>query len=191
MALENVPALKEWASAIEAFLAGETILALRKGGIREETRDFVLKSEAFVFFPTYEHQKEHLLKEPYRPFVAETKAVWLPEARTVPIRAWAEVEEDILVEDEARLSALSPYHIWSDAYAEERLHWKRTKPLHCLLLRVYRFEEPLAAANDPALAGCKSWLSMPLDVSGAVKRPVLTDEAFARTAADIRRALGG
>ncbi len=183
-------ALKEWASAVEAFLAGETILALRKGGIREETRDFELTSDAFCFFPTYEHQKEHLLKEPYRRYVAETKAVWRPDAPVVPIKAWAEAVEDLLVEDEERLKALSPFHIWTDDYASERLHWKRTKPLHCLLLRVYRFETAIDVPNDPALTGCKSWVRLPIGESRSANgRPVLSDEAFARKVREIREAL--
>ncbi|WP_309121013.1 DUF1802 family protein [Paenibacillus sp.] len=183
-------ALKEWASAVEAFLGGDTILALRKGGIREETRDFELTNESFYFFPTYEHQKEHLLKEPYRRLVAATKAEWTPDAPVVPIKAWAEAVEDLLIEDEERLRALSPYHIWTDDYASERLHWKRTKPLHCLLLRVYRFEAPIDVPNDPGFAGCKSWVRLPIGADrAALGRPVLSDEAFARKAADIQEVL--
>jgi len=180
--------LKEWASAVEAFLAGDTILALRKGGIREENRDFELTSESFYFFPTYEHQKEHLLKEPFRRYASETRASWSPDAPNVTIRAWAEASEDILIQDEERLQALSPYHIWTDDYASERLHWKRTKPLHCLLLRVYRLEEPLVVPNDPVFAGCKSWLRLPLP-SDIAKHPVLSDEAFREKAERIKAAL--
>ncbi|HZG83616.1 DUF1802 family protein [Paenibacillus sp.] len=180
--------LKEWASAVEAFLAGDTILALRKGGIREENRDFELTSESFYFFPTYEHQKEHLLKEPFRRYASETRASWSPDLPNVTIRAWAEAAEDILIHDEEQLRALSPYHIWTDDYASERLHWKRTKPLHCLLLRVHRLEEPLIVSNDPAFAGCKSWLRLPLPADLA-KRPVLSDEVFAAKAEQIRAAL--
>ncbi|HZG75388.1 MAG TPA: DUF1802 family protein [Paenibacillus sp.] len=189
--MENTAtALKEWASAVEAFLAGETILALRKGGIREETRDFELTSDAFYFFPTYEHQKEHLLKVPYRRYAAETKASWRPDAPVVRIKAWAEATEDLLVEDDERLKTLSPYHIWTDDYALERLHWKRTKPLHCLLLRVYRLETELEVPNDPALTGCKSWVGLPLEGGASVRRtPVLSDEAFARKVREIREAL--
>ncbi|MCI3925177.1 DUF1802 family protein [Paenibacillus sp. TRM 82003] len=184
-------ALKEWASAIEAFLKGETILALRKGGIREETRDFALTSEAFYFFPTYEHQKEHLLKEPYRRYAAETKDAWDPAATHVTVRAWAEATEDILIGDEELLSRLSPYHIWSDDYAGERLHWKRTKPLHCLLLRVYRLEEPLTIENVPAFAGCKSWIELPAGAGNSAMEPVLSDEAYQAETERIKRALNG
>lgn len=189
MTMQQGAALKEWASAIEAFLEGKTILALRKGGIREETRDFALTNDAFFFFPTYEHQKEHLLKEPYRRYATETKAGWDPAAQ-VEIRAWAEATEDILIEDEERLSRLSPYHIWTDDYAGERLHWKRTKPLHVLLLRVYRLDEPVVVENVPAFAGCKSWIELPGNAGATGKRPVLTDEAYRAEVARVKQALG-
>lgn len=181
-------ALKEWASAIEAFLAGETVMAIRKGGIREETKDFQLRSESFFFFPAYEHQKEHLLKEPFRHYVERTRASWDPGGGEVRIRAWAEVTEDMLIGDEDRLKALSPFHIWTDDYATERLRWKRAKPLHCLLLRVYALEEPVSCKLLPEFNGCKSWISL----SGAYalkKRPVLTDEAYGAVAERIRSVL--
>lgn len=182
-------ALKEWASAVEAFLMGETILALRKGGIREETKDFELTSDAFFFFPTYEHQKEHLLKEAYRHYAVKTKETWDPEDRHVRIGAWAEVTEDILIEDEERLKVLSPYHIWTDDYAKERLRWKRTKPLHALLLRVYALEKPASINNVPEYSGCKSWLTLPMDGSTVMKRPVLSDAEYAEKINGIKRSL--
>ncbi len=55
-------ALKEWASAVETLGRGEQILALRKGGIHREDRDFRFVYPEFLLFPTYEHQKEELIK---------------------------------------------------------------------------------------------------------------------------------
>ena len=61
---------------------------------------------------------------------------WHPEAEEIEIRAYAEVAEDIEIHDQETLDRLREYHIWTDTFAEERLKWKRTKPLHLLLLRV-------------------------------------------------------
>ena len=41
-----------------------------------------------------------------------------------------------------RVDDLAPHHIWTDAYAQSRLHWKPMLPLSILLLRVYRLEQP-------------------------------------------------
>jgi len=182
-------ALKEWASAVEALLEGRTVVALRKGGIREETKDFRLTSDTFYFFPTYEHQKEHLLKAPYRGYVAETKRDWRPDLPTVPIRAWAEATDELLIEDDETLRKLSPFHVWTDEYAEERLRWKRTKPLHCLLLRVYRLDGPWDVEAKAEFAGCKSWIELPDGGSEIGRKPVLSDEAYRFEVERIRSAL--
>ena len=187
-------ALKEWASAIMAFRRGETILALRKGGIREETRDFQLKSDSFYFLPAYEHQKPHLVKERYRHYVEQSKADWNPERPVVFISARAEVAEDILIYDADALKAVSHLHIWTDAYAEERLRWKRTKPLHGLLLRVYNLREPIPVEVTPAFAGCKSWVDLRMPPpSGSAgfpgETPALPDDRFAQAVQAVKSAL--
>lgn len=70
----NPVALKEWASVIDVLAEGDQILVMRKGGIEEETRRFELKSRSFYLFPTYEHQRTHLVKDPYQSFVERSLA---------------------------------------------------------------------------------------------------------------------
>ena len=60
------PAFKEWAVIVHALLEGEQILDVRKGGIREDGRHFSLQSTRLWLYPTAEHQKPELLKDPYR-----------------------------------------------------------------------------------------------------------------------------
>ena len=57
--------LKEWAVAVEALEAGETILLLRKGGIREGKGGFKVEHNSVLLYPTFEHQKPELLKSEY------------------------------------------------------------------------------------------------------------------------------
>ena len=63
------PAFKEWAVVVHALLEGEQILDVRKGGLHEEGRHFALQSTRFWLYPTAEHQKAELLKEPYRHWI--------------------------------------------------------------------------------------------------------------------------
>ena len=58
-------ALKEWAVATDVLERGETILLLRKGGIREEGKHFRVAHDEVLLYPTYEHQQPHLLKPQY------------------------------------------------------------------------------------------------------------------------------
>jgi hypothetical protein len=139
----NTIALKEWAIAIDALEAGEQIIIMRKGGIIEETRDFQLESSAFFLFPTYEHQKKQLLKAEYQPRLDQILDGMEASKASVTITSYAEAVLDIEVNSQEDLNRLFPFHIWTEHFAEERLKWKREKPLHVLVLRVYKLAVPL------------------------------------------------
>src|SRR5581483_8112843 len=83
-------ALKEWAVAVEAMARGTQVVLVRKGGIREESRDFRVEHDRFLLFPTYEHQREDLLQSPFQGDLAGLLAAW-GGPRTVTLSLWAEV----------------------------------------------------------------------------------------------------
>lgn len=182
-------ALKEWASAIDALVCGRQLILMRKGGIAEETRDFQLAAPRFWLLPTYEHQREHLLKEEFRPLIGRTLAEREAAGGRLLLKAWAEAVRDIEVTDAETLAKLDRFHIWTGAFADERLKWKRTKPLHVLILRVHAAEEPVAIPHRESYAGCKSWVKLEDDAADAGFRPVLSDEEFLRREAEILNAL--
>ncbi|MBB3108311.1 hypothetical protein FHS18_000339 [Paenibacillus phyllosphaerae] len=182
-------ALKEWAVAVKALSEGEQIMVLRKGGIAEETRDFQLRSPQFYLLPAYEHQKPELLKAPYQSGIQETLQGYAPGGDTVKINAYAEVVDDIEIRDQDTLDKVREFHIWTDTFAEERLKWKRTKPLHLLLLRVYVLEET-EIPQRPAYTGCKSWVTLEDGIPARAFKPVLDDDIFAAKVQEIRLALG-
>ncbi|MCU6710398.1 DUF1802 family protein [Paenibacillus sp. J5C_2022] len=182
-------ALKEWAVSVKALLEGELIMIMRKGGIAEETRDFRLMDNRFYLMPAYEHQKEHLLKSPYRNKLAATLTEWSPDWETVRLQGYAEVVDDIEIFDGDTLDKLRECHIWEDAFAEERLRWKRKNPLHLLILRVYRLQDTIEIPMRPAYNGCKSWVKLEDDVPKRELAPVLTDEQFTRMREKLMAAL--
>lgn len=183
-------ALKEWAAAVKALSQGKMIMVLRKGGIAEETRDFQLLSPQFYLLPAFEHQKPELLKEAYRSSVEETIAQWRQHPDTVRISAYAEAVEDIEIRDQETLDSLRDYHIWTDTFAEERLRWKRTKPLHLLLLRVYLLDEPVTIPLRDAYIGCKSWVTLEGVPQQSPSKPVLEDGVFNEQILLIKEKLG-
>ena len=83
-----VTACKEWAVIVHALLEGEQIIDVRKGGLREEGRHFDLQSTRFWLYPTAEHQKPELLKEPYRHWIDLASAA--PVGESIRIDGWAE-----------------------------------------------------------------------------------------------------
>jgi hypothetical protein len=124
-------ALKEWAIAIEALSEGKQIIVLRKGGIREETKQFHVKGDWFWLFPTYEHQKKDLLQMPYIERMNELKNQG--HSGPLPIQFFVEVVQERQLKDESLIKQLEPFHIWNDSFVDLRLHWKKHQPLHVRL----------------------------------------------------------
>ncbi|MDF2960367.1 MAG: hypothetical protein K0S39_2102 [Paenibacillus sp.] len=183
-------ALKEWAVSVEALRNGQQILIMRKGGIREETKDFQVESDSFYLFPTYEHQKKQWIKPDYQHQLDKTLEGWSIQDTEVSVSCYAELAEDILIEDQEQLSKLGSLHIWTDSFAEERLKWKRTKPLHVMLLRVYELTAPVRLPILPSYNGCKSWIQLESDVLGKMeRRPVLDEASFKKAVEQIKQAL--
>ncbi|MCZ8518420.1 MULTISPECIES: DUF1802 family protein [Paenibacillus] len=182
--------LKEWAAALEALRQGEQILIMRKGGIREETRDFQVESDSFYLYPTYEHQRKELMKPEYQESVDRSTQGWSAGQTEITITCYAELVEDILIEDGETLAKLRDEHIWTDRFAEERLKWKKTKPLHVMLLRVYELENPATIEIREEYNGCKSWIPLPGEkLDGIPRKPVLSDELFEQKATRLRSLL--
>ncbi|EFM10127.1 Protein of unknown function DUF1802 [Paenibacillus curdlanolyticus YK9] len=190
--LQQPVALKEWAVAVQSLAAGDLIVIMRKGGIIEETRDFRLIRPSFYLMPAFEHQRRELLKEPYRDGIDRTLEGWSKEAETMTLSAYAEAVEDIEVHDGETLNRIFGEHIWTETFAEERLKWKKKNPLHVLLLRVYKLDQPITVPMRPAYSGCKSWVTLEDGVPDTTgMTPVLSDEAFNEAVNRIRSLLQG
>jgi hypothetical protein len=167
-------ALKEWAIAIEALSMGETVMLLRKGGIREAK--FGVDGPDFWLYPTYEHQKPELLKPDYANRVVPVVSGWHPT--TVLIQAWATVTHEFELMERSELDRLAPFHIWNDQFAEMRLKWKPRSPLTVLLLRVFRLDQPLEIAFDGSYGGCRSWTRLLGEMARSASMPAITDDAY-------------
>ena len=182
-------ALKEWAVTERALAQGRQILLLRKGGIHEDGKDFRVVHPEFLLYPTYEHQREELLQPEYQPGLRAL----LGEPRNedqINFSHWAKVEEVIEVSEQVKVDQLSPHHIWTNAYAQSRLHWKPMLPLSVLLLRVYRMEQPVTVPFLPEYRGCTSWVDVLTPVSLGRLLPVLGDEDFRQRVDQIKGSLG-
>ncbi|WP_270164879.1 DUF1802 family protein [Paenibacillus sp. SYP-B4298] len=187
--VSNAIALRDWAVTIQALLDGTQILLLRKGGIVEETRDFKLISPQFYLLPAYEHQKLHLLKPGEQHRLEKVLEHWRQDGQEIELEAYGEVTDEIGITDQKVLERLRDDHIWTDEFAEERLKWKPRKPLHLLLVRVYRLTDKVELPMRPEYTGCKSWVTLE---GGPIVRqavPVLSDEEYASRVQSIKSAL--
>ena len=182
-------ALKEWAVTVQALAEGRQVLLLRKGGIHAEGKNFRVIHPEFLLYPTYEHQQEDLLKPEYHPDLRQLLAE-SPRDEQITFTHWAKVEETIEVSQQEKVDDLSPYHIWTNAYAQARLHWKPMLPLSIMLLRVYRMEEPISVSLIPEYGGCTSWVELMSEVPLGNLQPVLSDAELQRQVDEIKGTLG-
>jgi len=170
-------ALKEWAITELALDRGEQIVLLRKGGIREEDSEFRLRGSEFLLYPTYEHQREELVKPAWRD---ELRGLAAEPRNAVEIRFshWARVDQVVEVTEKRAIAAMAPCYIWTPDYAEARLHWKPSSPLLVLLVRAHRLEKEQTVPLQAAYAGCTSWVNLATPVSLGASSPVLSDAEF-------------
>lgn len=177
----STPACKEWAVVVRALLAGEQLLDVRKGGIREEGRHFRLQAHRFWLYPTVEHQEPELLKPAYRQWVAETVAAAPPD-RAVRIEGWADVTGVVEISDADELAKIDSKLIWTHEYVASRLKWKPKDPLIVLALRAHRLVEPIVVPFRDDYAGCTSWVDLeglPDDPTSVAGEPAVSDESYA------------
>ena len=92
--------------------------------------------------------------------------------------------------DEAVLDSLSGHHMWSDGYAQKRLHRRPKQPLTVALLRVYELQQPQAVPVLDEYIGCKSWVELGQDLPLGTMWAVLSDEDYEAKAKAVRAALG-
>ena len=181
-------ALKEWAVAVDALGAGRQIITLRKGGIHREDKDFRMVHPEFLLFPTYEHQRADLIKPQFHGGLERT----LEEGGApglVTMSSWCELTDVFELRDNETLHSLSELHLWTDDYAEKRLHWRPRHPLTVALLRVYDLRQPQAIPILDEYTGCKSWVELGRDVPLGSMSPVLTDGEYEERASVIRERL--
>ncbi len=195
-------AFKEWAVTVRALAEGEQLLTLRKGGLREDGKQFELSHDRFFLYPTFDHQRNDLVRASHLPEMrrALEEGVWpdgeppahaltrdggIAQPDRVRVRAWAEVAAHFTVTDPRIVCDLSPYYVWTTDYAEKRLAWKRREPLHVLLLRSYRIPRPVTVKVRDEFGGCKSWLQITRDLPFE-GTPVLNDDEFASAASAIQ-----
>jgi hypothetical protein len=181
-------ALKEWAVAVKALREGRQILLVRKGGISEETRHFKIQAERFLLFPTYEHQRVDLLQPEFQ----DDLTAVLAEARDpaqVRFDTWGEMTDLFEITEPAQVEALAPFSCFSTQYAEERLRWKPRHPLLVMAVRAYRLRAPIVVENGPALGGCRSWLTLDVNVNPADLTAAIDDATYDARIAEVREAL--
>ena len=166
----NKIALKEGAAVCGRLGRGEIILLLRKGGIRES--GFRTERREFFLFPTRFH------------------AEGAPPPAAVDLELYAEVVEDVHVEDLDRLRRLDGLHALAWEEVEKRFRY-RAPGLHALTLRAHRLARPARVENARAYDGCVSWVELDREREVETAGPALGDVEFEERRGAARAVLHG
>jgi hypothetical protein len=176
-------ALKEWATVIKALERGDQTVLLRKGGILETESGFELEAKKFLLFPTYEHQDNASLKSQYYGYLADARENKPNDGLNI-ITSLAEVIEEHDISSIEKIEQLSPFHIWSDGYIEQRMNWMVEKPMKVVFLKVFNVS-PTEIPVLPEYHGCKSWIE--LNVNAEAGKAVLSEAELQQKLSEFRR----
>jgi hypothetical protein len=158
-------ALKEWNILIDALLAGEQAILLRKGGILEADNQFELEHKKFLLFPTFIHQDPRMTKPAFRERITTVRQ----EPDKLELKGYAEAVKIFEVPNRPAMDRLFDLHLWDTPLIDLRFAYRPEKPLYLVLVRAFGLPAPVIIANSLDYAGCKSWvpLEQPVDIGGA------------------------
>jgi hypothetical protein len=169
-------ALKEWQSAVSALMQGQTVVLLRKGGIKEHRGEFRVAARQVLLLPTFEHQKAQLLKPAFHPLMEPEGQA--SDGDTICFRSWADITHVLPLTPPEVAYDLLPHLIWNRQFVDDRLQWKPEKPLYCMILRAYRLNSPIQLPHHSGYKGCRSWVELGTSVDVEHSNPILSEVAF-------------
>jgi hypothetical protein len=181
----STPALKEWSAAVHAMLDGRQTVLLRKGGIHEKRFD--LSAGEFVFFPTIAHGHAERVRPEHRALLEAAGSDSTEDE--IVVRAGAKVVAAVAVNRPEGLDDLLDTHIWTAASVRsDRVDFRPKHRLTVLVVQARPLAESLRLPRDPAYAGCKSWVDLPVSPDWA--EPVHDDATLAAIAARVTASVG-
>jgi hypothetical protein len=181
----TAPALKEWSAVVHALLNGRQRVLLRKGGINEKR--FEVAAQEFLLFPTVAHSHLQRVRPEHRDLLQPAAADSTDEHLVV--RAAAKVIAAQEVNRPDGLAAIEDLHIWTaESVRADRLDFRPKHKLAVLVVSVIPLAEPVQITRTAELAGCRSWVQLP--VLPNLAAPVFDDVALAEVAVRVRDAVG-
>ena len=171
-------ALKEWDVVCRLLVAGQQSVLLRKGGIHEPRgQGFRLEHDRFLLYPNAEHQSAVQLKPHLHPLLDQADPP-PAESGLIRIPGYCDVVEVIEVAEPERLRRLEPLTGWTQALFDMRIAYKPERPNYVLVVRAFRFSQPVTVPYHKTYAGCRSWVPLKDEVPLTPAVSALADAAF-------------
>ena len=173
------PAFKEWQVITEALGSGEQNIILRKGGLSENPGGFQIEATRFWLFPTQFHAQREKTKPAAVKWFSSASS-FAEASAAITLRYFAVINRTAFLTRWEDVSALDPFHFWTEPAIREKFHWGQPPGLHALVVRVHRLHAPITLAPTPEMSGCKSWIELPPAFSAHPSTPVLDDATFSQ-----------
>lgn len=153
-------AFKEWKVICDALRNGRQSLILRKGGIHEGRDGFAFAHDSFYLFPTHFHAQASHVREGNPEPIPE----WRP-GDPVKISHHAQVVLAVTLTDWEHVSALAPYHIYTEDTVRQRFDWEgkgmSAGSIHVALVEIRELPSPWQITYTASFGGCRSWIPIP------------------------------
>ncbi|MFH1857463.1 MAG: DUF1802 family protein [Candidatus Omnitrophota bacterium] len=175
-------ALKEWAVICQALVEGKQTILFTKGSAEE--REFLREGQEFLLYPSLERQTREDIKPECQDFFRRYTS--FDEEEFIPISHCGRIIKAVPVPSLQSLNALSPRHIWANAYLEKLWNEKPEKALQLLVVRVYKLSKGRFHDYEEQYAGSKSWVSLTETIPTENAKPVLTDADFQKKVAEFK-----
>jgi hypothetical protein len=177
-------AFKEWTLICDALGRGAQSLIIRKGGIAEGRDGFRFKHADFLLFPTLFHEQVAKLRLP-----SDTPwpAAGADGQHVITLAAHVDWTEDVT--DWAKVQALAPFHLWTEAEILKRFQQDDQPGVSVAFVRIQRLSEPLVFPDAPKYGGCRSWIDLPELPAETTLAPVLDDGVHASRSVEVRAIL--
>lgn len=178
--MQEIIGFKEWQVVCDALASGRQSILLRKGGIHEGRNGFSFAHESFFLFPTRFHVQGGQVRE--------GKVTPLPEWQPgdpVRITHHAEALRAVTLTDWEKVTALEPFHIYSEQTVRDRFDWEgkgmTSGSIHLAIVQVRRLATPWVFPYEARFGGCRSWIQLPEPPAHwrETARPVLDDDTLA------------
>ena len=175
-------ALKEWDIITEALGNGEVVAIWRKGGIADNPsvkipfEGFTLLDKRFILFPTHTHEESEKIKSHYWKYFPQS----LPNKSSdqIQVKYWAKVDDEIPISNIEQLLKIAGELVYSDQHLVSSWNLNQSHKGKLLILRVYKFSDPILISNSPTYSGCKSWVELNINIPKIGSEPVLLLKDF-------------
>lgn len=102
------------------------------------------------------------------------------EQKELVLDTWVKVTGVWTTSKIETLSNLDKFHIWNEAYLQNRLSWRAKQPITILELQCHSLEQSTSVDNEAGIWGCFSFAELPTLPDRCLEKlePVLSQEVF-------------